>query len=76
MPNDRDVEATVAGFAVLAVISFVGIVATIGWVAVVSLGILRDDKGASINVSHVGLGGVVPGKVARIARQSTGFHSV
>jgi len=64
------------GFAVFAVVSFIGIVAAIGWVLVVSVGIRRDDRGAVVNASPAGLSGVVPGRVARIARQTTGVHWV
>jgi hypothetical protein len=75
MPNDMVLEATMIGFAVL-VISFVGIVAAIGWVGLVSIGIRREDRGAVINASPTDLSGVVPGKVARIARQTTGVRWV
>jgi hypothetical protein len=76
IPNDRDVEATMTGFAVLALISLAGIVVTVGWVIVVSLGIRRDDRGSVINASAADLSGLVPGRAARIARQTTGVHWV
>jgi hypothetical protein len=70
------VEAIMTGFAVLAVISLIGTVAVVGWVGLVSLGIRREDRGAVINRSAVGLNGTGPGRIARMARQTTGVHWV
>jgi|GEM_PF-5610150 len=61
---------------VFATISLFGIVAVLGWVAVVSVGIRRDDRGIVINAPSVGQIGMVRGRVRRIARQATGFHWV
>jgi hypothetical protein len=60
-----------AGFAALAAFSIVGIVAVITWISVVSFGIRRADRGAILNGS---MHGAARGRVARIARQSTGVH--
>lgn len=76
MPNDRDVEATVTGLVVLSLISLIGIVVAVGWVIVVSVGIRSDDRRSVINASRTNLGRVVPGRAARIARQTTGVHWV
>jgi hypothetical protein len=76
IPNDRDVEATVTGFAVFALISLLGIIVAVGSVIVVSLGIRSDDRSVVVNTSRAGLRGVVPGRAARIARQMTGVHWV
>jgi hypothetical protein len=62
------------GFAVIIVISLIGIVAAIGWVGLVSIGIRRDDRGAVINASTTDVSGVVPGRAARMARQLTDVH--
>jgi hypothetical protein len=62
------------GFAVLAIISLVGFMAALGWVALVSIGIRRDDPGSVSNASPADSSGVVADRVARIARQSTGIH--
>jgi hypothetical protein len=59
------------GFAVFAVISFVGFMAALGWVALVAIGIRRDDPGSGIKADS---SSVTPDRVARIARQSTGVH--
>jgi hypothetical protein len=70
------VEDTVAGYAVLAGIAIVGIIATLSWVVLVSLGIRRDDRAAMFKASSAGRGGSGPGRVARMSRQSTGVHWV
>jgi hypothetical protein len=59
------------GFAILAGISLAGIVAVVGWVLVVSMGIRREDRATLLNVDGTG-----PGRIARIARQTTGLHGV
>jgi hypothetical protein len=60
-----------AGFAALAAFSIVGIVAAITWVTVVSFGIRRAERRAMLNLgTHI----TEHGRVARIARQSTGVH--
>jgi hypothetical protein len=67
------------GFAAFAVLSIVGIVAAITWISVVSLGIRRDERVAVLKVSRlrasgIGTSGTGPGRMARIARQTTGVH--
>jgi hypothetical protein len=62
------VEASMAGVAVLAVISFLGIVATVTGILYISVGIQREDRRAR-------RGG--PARISRasqVARQATGFH--
>jgi len=56
------------GFVAIAAIAFVGLVAAVGWVVCVSLGIRRDDR-RSLRV------GAQAGAASRVARQSTGLHS-
>jgi len=67
------------GFAAFAVLSIVGIVAAITWISVVSLGIRRDERVAVLNTSRLRTSGIRtngtgPGRMARIARQTTGVH--
>jgi hypothetical protein len=69
-------EATVSGLVVLVGISLVGILAALGWVGLVSLGIHRDDAGAVINASRADRSGLVPGMAARVGRQATGVRWV
>jgi hypothetical protein len=57
-----------AGAAVLAVISFLGIVVAVIWIAFVSLGIHRDDRRGALRIP------VTRSRVSRIARQATGAH--
>jgi hypothetical protein len=62
------VEASMAGVAILAVISFLGIVAAFAAVVYISVGIKREDRRAR-------RGG--PARISRasqVARQATGFH--
>jgi hypothetical protein len=62
-------------FTVLAVISFLGIVALVGWIGSVSLGIRREDR-RSAHSTSVTLRGIAPGRASRVARHSTGCHWV
>jgi hypothetical protein len=62
----------VTGFAVLAVVSIIGILVAIGWVTMVSISIRRDDHGGVASTSPAEL----PGPVTRMARQATGVHWV
>lgn len=57
-----------AGAAVLAVISFAGIVSAVLWIASVSLGIHRDDRRGALSIQ------VTRSRLSRIARQATGAH--
>jgi hypothetical protein len=61
-----------AGVAVLAVISFVGMVASVAWIVCVSLGIRREDRRSTVAT----LRGMAPGRASRVARQATGCHWV
>lgn len=65
-----------AGFAVLAGISVIGIVAALTWVTLVSLGIRRDDRGAAFSTRAIGMRGAGHGRAERIARHTTGMHRV
>jgi hypothetical protein len=67
-----------AGFMAIATIAFIGIVATIGWVACVSLGIRRADRhGLAMTLTRpdatIQLGSA-RSAVSRVARHSTGLH--
>jgi hypothetical protein len=62
-------------FTVLAVISFLGTVALVGWIGSVSLGIHREDRRNRHDTS-VSLHGMAPGRASRVARQATGCHWV
>jgi hypothetical protein len=74
MPNDALTwEVTMAGVAVLAVVSLFGIVATIAWIVLVSMGIHREDRHRPRNAPG-SLGGVAPGRASRAARHATGVH--
>ena len=59
-----------SGAAVLAVISFVGIVATAIGVAYVSWGIHRDDRRAVLGVP------MALSRASRLARHATGAHGL
>jgi hypothetical protein len=72
MPNDgMSWEATMTGVAVLAVISFIGIVITVAGVAYVSMGIRREDRCATLGAPTSRKGA---GLASRLARQATGMH--
>jgi hypothetical protein len=69
MPNEVMAwEATMAGFAILTAIAFVGVVAAVTWVGFVSLGIHRDDHSGAISAP------AALSRVSRIARQATGVR--
>jgi hypothetical protein len=75
IPNDMvRWRPTMTGFAVLAGISFIGFMAALSWVVLVSIGIRRDDPGSVFKASSADPNGVVPDRMARIARRSTGVH--
>jgi hypothetical protein len=74
MPNDvLTWEVTMVGVAVFAVISLSGIITTIAWIAVVSMGIRREDRRHPRNVPGT-LGGIAPDRASRAARHATGVH--
>jgi hypothetical protein len=60
-------------FIVLATISFLGIVALVGWMGSVCLGIHREDHRSRRRIPAT-LHGTAPGRASRVARQATGCH--
>jgi hypothetical protein len=69
MPNEMmNVEASMAGVAIVAVISMLGFVAMFAAVAYISVGIKREDRRAG----RGGPAGI--SRASQVARQATGFH--